>query len=330
MTMLRLSEVKHTRLGGKRNYSAADLLLNYGFYLGILCLMAFFATQTSSFLKINNLLSITTQAGYLIVVSFGVMMTILTGGIDLSVGAVLAFSCIIGATVMQITQNIVLGILVILLVATFCGFLNGLVVAVLKFPPFIATMAMMSVTRGLSLFITKGESVSGLPSGYRKIGWNTVGPIPVTLIIALVVFLLMWFLLKRTAYGRKIYAVGGNARAANIVGIHVAATIITAYAISGFMAGLGGVLLSSRLSAARSIMADDLQMDAIAAVVIGGTSLDGGRGSIVGTLVGACLIAIIRNGLNLMQLDYYYQLVTTGAIIIIAVAIDCIKKMRNN
>lgn len=157
-----------------------------------------------------------------------------------------------------------------------------------------------------------------------------MGPIPVTLIIALVVFLLMWFLLKRTAYGRKIYAVGGNARAANIVGIHVAATIITAYAISGFMAGLGGVLLSSRLSAARSIMADDLQMDAIAAVVIGGTSLDGGRGSIVGTLVGACLIAIIRNGLNLMQLDYYYQLVTTGAIIIIAVAIDCIKKMRNN
>ena len=152
--------------------------------------------------------------------------------------------------------------------------------------------------------------------------------IPVTLILALVIFLLMWFLLKRTGFGRRLYAVGGNKVASHIMGINVEKITILAYVISGLMAGIGGVMLSSRLAAARCAMASTLQMDAVTAVVVGGTSMYGGKGSIVGTLIGACLISIIRNGLNLIELNYYYQLVITGVIIILAVAIDCMKQMR--
>ena len=222
------------------------------------------------------------------------------------------------------------GVLVILLISTFCGVVNGVAVAVLKLPAFIATMAMMNVAGGLALYLTNGNSVTGLPSGYKTIGWSKVGPIPVTLIMALGIFLFMWFLLKRTNYGRRLYAVGGNAKASNIMGIHVTGIVITAYAICGLSAGIGGVMLSSRLAAARCTMASTLQMDSVTAVVVGGTSMSGGRGSIVGTLIGACLISIIRNGLNLIQLNYYYQLVITGAIIILAVAIDCLKQIRDN
>lgn len=327
--MLSLSNAATARTNKRVSKTVRDYLLDYGFYFVILCLMAFFTIKSGSFLTIRNFMNISTQAGYLIVVSFGVMLTILTGGIDLSVGSVLAFSCIVGCTVMQKTQSITLGIAVILLTSTFCGTINGITVAVLKLPAFIATMAMMNVTGGLALFLTNGASVSGLPDSYSKIGWSKIFQIPVTLILALAIFLIMWFLLKRTAYGRRLYAVGGNPKAANIMGIHVTLTVIIAYVISGLMAGIGGVMLSARLATARCAMAETLQMDTITAVVVGGTSMTGGRGSIVGTLIGACLISMIRNGLNLIELNYYYQLVITGAIIILAVAIDCMKHIRD-
>lgn len=316
--------------GEKKSKTMLDFLLDYGFYLVIFLLLVFFAIKAEYFLSVRNFLNISTQAGYLIVVSFGVMLTILTGGIDLSVGSVLAFSCVLGCMVMQRTQNMVVGIFVILALSTTCGLINGLAVSVLRLPAFIATMATMTITGGLALFITNGESVTGLPEAYRNIGWSKIGQIPVTLVLALVIFALMWFLLKRTEYGRKLYAVGGNPKASHIMGINVTAIIIIAYILSGFMAGIGGIMLSSRLSAARCAMASTLQMDAVTAVVVGGTSMSGGRGSIVGTLIGACLISVIRNGLNLIELNYYYQLVITGVIIILAVAIDCAKRIRDN
>ena len=327
--MLKQSKVATLRTNEKAPMTLRDMLLNYGFYFVVLCLLTFFAVKSEYFLTVRNFMNISTQAGYLIVVAIGVMLTILTGGIDLSVGSVLAFSCILGCTVMQKTQSIPIGIAAILLVATVCGFINGITVTVLQLPAFIATMAMMTVTGGLALYLTGGQSITGLPANYKNIGWNKIGQIPVTLILALIIFLIMWFLLRRTEYGRKLYAVGGNAKASNIMGINVTTTVIIAYTLSGLMAGIGGVMLSSRLAAARCTMASTLQMDAVTAVVVGGTSMYGGRGSVVGTLIGACLISIIRNGLNLIELNYYYQLVITGVIIILAVAIDCMKQLRD-
>lgn len=328
--MVKYSNVADLQTRGKSPKTARDFLLDYGFYLVILLLIVFFAVKAEYFLSIRNFLNISTQAGYLIVVSFGVMLTILTGGIDLSVGSVLAFSCVLGCMVMQKTQSVAIGILIILTLSSLCGLVNGIAVAVLKLPAFIATMATMTITGGLALFMTNGESVTDLPDTYQNIGWSKVGQIPVTLILALIIFLMMWFLLKRTGYGRRLYAVGGNAKASHIMGINVTVIVIIAYVLSGLMAGIGGVMLSSRLSAARCSMASTLQMDAVTAVVVGGTSMNGGRGSIVGTLIGACLISIIRNGLNLIELNYYYQLVITGVIIILAVAIDCAKRVRDN
>ena len=319
---------KRAVVSAAKKCSLTELLLNYGFYLAILGIIASFAIQDENFLTPGNLFNVVTQADYLIVVSIGVMLTILTTGIDLSVGAVLAMSAVLGASVMQRTQSIPLGILVMLLVGALCGLINGLVTVKLSFPPFIATLAMMNLSRGISLALTRGESIGGLPAGYRTIGWGKLAGVPITFVISLLLFFVGWFLLKCTNYGRRLYAVGGSRSAAQVMGISVAGTIVLAYVMSGLLAGVGGVLMSARLSAARSIMADNLQMDAIAAVVIGGTSLDGGKGSILGTLVGALLIAIIRNGLNLLGVEYYYQIVLTGTIILAAAAIDSVKRVR--
>lgn len=273
-----------------------------------------------SFLTADNLFNLGSQTSVNAVMAVGVTLVIITGGIDLSVGSVAALSGVVGVMLMAYQGfHPLLGIIGGLLVGAIAGLVNGLLVSAVGLPPFIATLGMLSVGRGLVLIITGAVAVFGAPDSFRLLGQGVLGPIPIPILVIVVVAVGGHLLLTRTRLGRYAYLMGSNMEAARLSGVNVKKHITSVYVLSGALAGLGGMIAASRINSGQPNFGEGLELDVIAAVVIGGASLFGGRGSVLGSLIGAFLVAVIRNGAIQLDINTFYQNVLLGVIIWIAV-----------
>ena len=275
------------------------------------------AVTTDAFFTSANLSNVIRQNAFTSILAAGMTFVILTGGIDLSVGSVIGLAGVFCADLLTRGIPISVAVALTLLVGFLIGWLNGTFVTRLRIPAFIVTLAMMLIARGLAFKYTNARTITGLPQRFDVL--STTG---VSAAMTLAVFVAGWVVLSRTAFGRHVYAVGGNREAAWLSGVRVSRVQLAVYAISGAAAGLAGVLVASRLSAGYPRAGEYYELDAIAAVVVGGTSLFGGRGSIWGALAGAFFIGIINNGLNLFQVSTYDQLVVKGAVLLAAASFD--------
>ncbi|MEA1939957.1 MAG: ribose ABC transporter permease [Candidatus Caldatribacteriota bacterium] len=303
-----------------KNLQYKDIIRRYGILIGLIGLIIAFSILSERFFTISNMLIVMRQTSIVAFLGIGMTFVILGAGIDLSVGSVLAFSGAVAAGVMQ-SRGIFLGILAGLAVGTALGAFSGLVITKLRIPAFIATLAMMAIARGGTLVYTDGRPVTGLPSSFAFLGRGYIGDIPFPIILMLVTFVLAYIILKLTRFGRYVYATGGNIDAARASGIKVDNIIISNFAISGFLSGLTGIVLSSRLNSAQPTAGMGYELDAIAAVVLGGTNLFGGEGELWGTLIGAFIMGILNNGLNMINVSSFYQQVVKGIVILIAVTV---------
>lgn len=292
----------------------------------VLCVVLAFSSEY--FLTARNLMDILRQTSINGILAIGMTYVILTKGIDLSVGSILAFAGICSGLVAAQGHGVLAALSAGLLAGAVLGAVNGFVVARLSVPPFVATLGMLSVARGLTYIVNDGSPVADLPDAYLSLGDGKLGPLSMPIVIFAAVALLFWMVLKYTTYGRYVYAVGGNEKSARTSGIGVRRVIFSVYVVSGLLAGLAGMVLSARTTSALPQAGLSYELDAIAAVVIGGTSLSGGTGSLVGTLFGALLIGVINNGLNLLGVSSYYQQVAKGLIIVLAVLLDVSRKKQ--
>ncbi len=288
--------------------------------LVLICIL--FSVLTPNFPTVGNFVNILRQASINIVLATGLTFVILTGGIDLSVGSILGVSAVIGVLVSLAPGLGWLAIPAALLTGLGLGLINGALIAFLDLPPFIVTLGGLTALRGVAYLVANGTTVLNRDLNFAWIGNDYLGPFPWLVVIALLVVLASWFVLRRTILGVQIYAVGGNQRAARLTGIKVNRVLLFVYGISGLLAGLGGIMSSSRLYSATGLLGNGYELDAIAAVILGGTSFTGGIGTIPGTLLGALIIAVLNNGLTLLNMSYFWQLVVKGLVIIVAVTID--------
>ena len=309
-----------------------DFFSHYGRQLGtlsgLLGLIVVLWILTPHFLTVSNLLNVAQQATIIAIIAVGMTFVIITGGIDLSVGSVLAFAGVVMANALLSGVALPLALLIGLGVGLLCGVTNGLLITIGRLPPFIATLGMMSVARGAALMFTEGRPISGFSEGFRSIATGEILRIPTPVVIMIVVYLIAHFVLKRTKLGRYTYAIGGNEEAALLSGINVKLNKTMVYGIAGLLSGLAAILLTARLNSAQPIAGMSYELDAIAATVIGGTSLLGGEGTVSGTLIGALIMAVLRNGLNLLSVSSFFQQVVIGSVIIFAVLIDMALKRR--
>jgi ribose transport system permease protein len=283
---------------------------------------------TPHFLTVSNLLNVAEQAAIIAIVAVGMTFVIITGGIDLSVGSVLAFAGVVMASVLHREVPLPAALAVALGTGLCCGLVNGALITVGRLPPFIATLGMMSVARGTALMFTEGRPVSGFSGGFRSLATGELLGVPVSVVIMVGVYVVAHFVLTRTKLGRYTYAIGGNEEAALLSGVNVRLYKAAVYGISGMLSGLAAVLLTARLNSAQPTAGTMYELDAIAATVIGGSSLLGGEGSMTGTLVGALIMGVLRNGLNLLNVSSFLQQVVIGVVIIGAVLVDMSLKRR--
>ena len=291
---------------------------------GLFAIVLVVSIMEPDFLTLNNLFNILRQVSINALIAFGMTFVILTGGIDLSVGSILALSSAFVAGLMTDGTSALIAVLAGLIVGAVMGALNGMVISLGKVAPFIATLATMTIFRGLTLVYTDGKPITGLSQGgwFELFGRGYFWIFPVPVLTMLLAFAVLYFILKKTTFGRYTYAIGGNEEAAKLMGIQVNKVKIMIYSLSGLMAALAGIILTSRLNSAQPTAGTSYELDAIAAVVLGGTSLSGGRGWIVGTLIGALIIGTLNNGLNLLGVSSFFQLVVKGLVILFAVLAD--------
>lgn len=294
----------------------------------ILLVICVFATILSpSFLSVTNLFNVFKQITVAGIVGCGMTFVILTGGIDLSVGSILGLSGVLASGVLASTGNTAAAVVVSLVVGVACGAVNGFFVSVCGIPPFISTLGMMTLLRGVILVYTKGSPIPIKSDAYKFFGKGSIAGIPVPVIILIIVFLLAHYILTQTSYGRSVYAVGGNREAARLSGIRVKTSEFLVYTLNGLMCGMAGLILTARLGSAQSTSGTGIEMDAIAAVILGGTSLSGGVGFVLPTVVGAMIMGIIDNILTLMNVNPHATNIVKGAVILIAVLVD--KKVKD-
>lgn len=299
-----------------------------GTLIGLMLLALALWIATPHFMTAANLLNVVEQSTIIGVVAVGMTFVILTGGIDLSVGSIVALSGVLFGLTAHAGMAPVVAALIALLAGVACGTLNGAVITLGKLPPFIATLGMMSVARGAALMLSDGRPVSGFSNGFRTIATARVAGVPLSALIMLATYLVAHFVLTRTVHGRYVYAVGGSEEAATLSGVNVRAVKTAAYAISGGLSAFTSLLLIARLDSAQPIAGTAYELDAIAAVVIGGASLLGGSGSVLGTLIGALIMSVLRNGLNLLGISSYVQQVAIGVVIVAAVLVDMALRRR--
>ncbi|GGY18356.1 ABC transporter permease [Paludibacterium paludis] len=299
-------------------------LQRLGPFLALIAVAVGLAVLSPDFLTMGNLLNVMRQVSINALIAFGMTLVILLGGIDLSVGSMLALSSVGIASLIRAGLDPMLATLLGVLAGALMGLFNGLVISKGKVAPFIATLASMTILRGLSLVVSNGSPITGFDSpAFSMLGGGYVGGfVPVPVVWMLLMFALFWFVLKKTVFGRHVYATGGNEESARLSGVRVDRIKLWVYTVSGAMSAMAGVILTSRLNSAQPTAGTGYELDAIAAVVLGGTSLTGGRGWIFGTLVGALLIGVLNNGLNLLGVSSFYQQVIKGVVILLAVLID--------
>jgi len=314
----------------RRPINVSALLAQYGILLVFVLLCVVLTFANPFFLTEQNISNVLRQTSINGILAIGMTYVILTGGIDLSVGSVLAFSSMVAASLVsgEQPQGVFVAIMAGLGTGAALGMVNGLLVSRFGVPPFVATLGMLSVARGLTFIYTDGTPIPNLSPAFRTIGQGFVGPVPVPVFIFAGVALLFWWVLKYTTFGRYIYAVGGNERSARTSGVNTRGVLFGAYIIAGSLAGLAGLILTARTTSALPQAGVSYELDAIAAVVIGGTSLSGGTGSVLGTVIGALIIGVINNGLDLLGVSSYYQQVIKGVIIITAVLLDVSRRRR--
>lgn len=291
--------------------------------------IVYFTVSSPLFATVDNLQNILLAAAPFALIAFGQTLVILTGGIDLSVGSTIALSAMVAAWMARANpEQLWLAFAVAIAAGIAVGLANGFLVAVLNVPPFIATLALLTLASGLAYVIGNGAPINGLPAAYGDLAKFKVLGLQFPVIVMIVGFVILAVVMRRSIFGTRIYAVGGNAQAARIAGIKVPRVLLGVYVISGALAAISGVLLSSRVIAGTPSLGAGYELDAIAAVVIGGASLMGGRGSIWGTLVGLLLIQTLNNGLDLMLVPSYWQMVIKGVLIAAAVAVDVFVSRR--
>lgn len=301
-----------------------NIMQKLGPLLGFIILVVIVSILNPSFLQPLNILNLLRQVAINALIAYGMTFVILTGGIDLSVGSILALSSALMAGMMVSGLDPILAIIIGCLLGGIMGMVNGLLITKGKMAPFIATLATMTVFRGLTLVYTDGNPITGLSDSrlFQLFGRGYFLGIPVPAITMIIAFIILYIILQKTPFGRKNYAIGGNEKAALISGIKVPRVKIMIYSLAGLLSALAGAILISRLDSAQPTAGTSYELDAIAAVVLGGTSLSGGRGKIFGTLIGALIIGTLNNGLNLLGVSSFYQMVVKGIVILIAVLLD--------
>ena len=322
----------------KNKKKISAFLGEYGAFVALILLVVVISCVSPEFRTASNFLNLLRQATFNGLIAFGMTCVILSDGIDLSVGSTFALSAIICAELIMTGFAAPLAILISLVAGTLLGVISGLLVTKGRLQPFIATLITMTAYRGLALIITGGKPISRiadtiegaggkflfkvLGKGNLVFGPNDMFKIPIPEIILVVALAIFYFVLHHTTFGRKIYATGSNAKCANLVGVNTSKTKISVYAISGFMAALAGLIMISRVDSAQPTLGEGYELDAIAAVALGGTSMSGGRGKIMGTLAGVLIIAVLNNGLNILEVSTYYQEVIKAIVILVAVLSD--------
>lgn len=301
---------------------AGRFFADYGVVVVLIVLIVAMAIATPHFLTTANLVNVLRQVSINAVIACGMTLIIITAGIDLSVGSLVAMASCLAMLTIGATDSDLLGILVGIAVGAAGGAFNGVFIAWARVPPFIMTLATLTIFSGIALISTGGAPIIRFTGEFRWLGQGLIYGIPVPVIVMLLVACAMHILLTRTAFGAAVYAVGGNEEAARLTGLAVKRVKFLVYVIGGALTGLAAMVLMGRLSSAQPNMGQGFELDAIAAVVLGGTSLMGGRGTIWGTLIGALVIGVLNNGFNLLSIDPYFQLVAKGAIILLAVLLD--------
>ncbi|MDO4430079.1 MAG: ribose ABC transporter permease [Lonepinella koalarum] len=315
---------------GLKKLALADTLQAMGILPILVLIVIVFSFIAPNFMTEANMMNITRQASINIVLAAGMTFVILTGGIDLSVGSILGVTAVMALVGSLNPMFADFAVPIALLAGLGMGVFNGLLVAYAGLPPFIVTLGTYTALRGAAYLVADGTTVINSKISFDWIGNGYLGSIPWLVIIAFAVIAVCWFILRRTTLGTHIYAVGGNLQAARLTGIKVSLVLIFVYATSGLLSGLGGVMSASRLYSANGNLGVGYELDAIAAVILGGTSFVGGIGTITGTLIGALIIATLNNGMTLMGVSYFWQLVIKGGVIIVAVLIDKYRTRKAN
>lgn len=303
---------------------AKSVIRNLGPLIGLIGLLIVITLLNPLFIDTANLMNLLRQVSINALISFGMTFVILTGGIDLSVGSLLALSSVLMAGLMKGGMDPVMAMVLCCLIGTALGTVNGLIITAGRVAPFIATLATMTIFRGATLVYTDGKPISGLTDNpiFSGFGVGDIGGVPVPALTMFLFFFLFWFVLTKTPLGRKTYAVGGSEKVSFIAGISISKVKVFAYAVTGLMCAVAGIIITSRLNSAQPTAGTGYELDAIAAVVLGGTSLVGGKGRISGTLIGALIIGTLTNGLNILNVSSFYQQVVKGVVILLAVLMD--------
>lgn len=313
---------------GARNAGRARVFERLGVLPMLAGVAVLFALLTPNFLTAANLMNVARQASINVVLAAGMTFVILTRGIDLAVGSVLGMTAVVAVQLSLSQAWAWAAVPAALSLGAGIGALTGVAVAVAGLPPFIITLGTYTALRGAAYLLAGGTSVINNDLGFSWIGNDYLGPVPWLVVIAAAVVILSGFVLNRTVFGRDVYALGGNPEAARLAGIHAAVVLVGVYTISGGLAALGGVMSAGRLYSANGQLGSGYELDAIAAVILGGTSFSGGVGGVFGTLCGALIIAILNNGLTLMGVSFFWQLVAKGAVIVLAVGLDRLRGRR--
>ncbi|MEF9940812.1 MAG: ABC transporter permease [Lachnospiraceae bacterium] len=329
-------EVKTKKTAASSGFGAAAKVYfkeNMGIIIAFLVLCIFlsvYPSTSSSFFTQKNLFNVLRQISTNLYLACGMTMVIILGGIDLSVGSIIALSgCVSAGCVARYGLPLPVALLAGLVIGLLVGVFNGLVICKTTIPPFIVTLATMNIAKGFAYVYTGGSPVRVVTKEWQFVGAGYIGPVPTPVVILIVVLVITAIVMNKTKMGRHIYAVGGNAQAAEFSGIKVAKVKFFVHAFSGLMAGLAGIVLASRMYSGQPTAGDGAEMDAIAAVVVGGTSMAGGSGKIGGTIIGGLIIGVLNNGLNLLNVNSFWQYVVKGTVILLAVFIDYIRNKNS-
>jgi len=293
-----------------------------GILITLICMIIFFSIITKSFFSANNFANITRQISIVGICSVGMTMVILTGGIDLSIGSLIGLTSAVAAIMMRAGLPVILCVLTALALGILIGALNATCINYLEIPPMITTLAMMISLRGAVYLVTGGMPVYGLPESFKVLGQGSIGIIPVSMIIMVIVFIIGYILLNKTVFGRRIYGIGGNMETARLSGVNIKREIYKIYMLVGAFGSLAGLILMSRVNSGQPSAGDGYEMDIITAVVLGGVSVSGGEGKITKVIIGVIFMGVLTNGMMMMNINEYWQRVVKGIVLLVAVAVD--------
>ncbi len=303
-----------------------ERLTTLNLFVSFIIICIIFASQSEFFLTLENFANIGRTLGVVSIVSIGMTLVLITGGVDISVGSVAALSGVVASILwLNFGVPLFLATLIGLLACTVVGFLNGYMIAIVKINPLITTLASFSIVRGLAFVLSNGQTNQLNDEAFKFLGRGEIGGIPVSLILLIVLYIVFFVVMHFTSFGRNLYAIGGSADASRLAGIPVRRHLLIVYTLSAFLAGLGGIIIASQLASSAPRAATGLEFTVIAAVVLGGTSLSGGKGSLIGTLVGVFILRVLDNGLVQTRVSSFYQDVISGAVLLLAVGFDQIR-----